>query len=373
MTAPLVPYSTYVSLKRFVDGNSYRWFEKSVQGFKQRMPYNVNTEYTLRIFESAGPTVTESLVFNQAFMERIRDEATNRARGKFVDMIGSSSSFGATMTAELKTTWGTVVSGVTNILQAAMAVSRGNLPKAAKILGFSPPVVRKRVKVKRFRGSSGRVRAKYVNREHWVMPSGRLVAKSAANKWLWYSYGIKPLVSDIHNGMDVLTRPHPAMTRVTAYASSNGVATRYSAWSTVWRDQSKVAIKIQADVSVRNPNLWLANQLGLVNPVQMFNEGIPFSFVIDWFSNLSQIIMQMTDFVGLEIANPVTSEKYYHKTAYDETYYPGGVIRINIRRGYTRRLVIPSARFRFAYEVFKWDRGANAISLLVGFLPKVWR
>lgn len=133
---------------------------------------------------------------------------------------------------------------------------------------------------------------------------------------------------------------------------------------------SDCKVTIAANVRVKNPNLWLANQLGLINPVQMVNEGIMFSFVLDWFSNLSQVISQMTDFVGLEIADPVTSEK--SSVTYD-MFNTGDFedpIANSTRKSTTllRTLSIPPARLRLAYERFSWRRGANAISLLVQFL-----
>lgn len=227
--------------------------------------------------------------------------------------------------------------------------------------------------VTRRKVGGGRYRKKLVTRQHWVMPSGKYVAKSLANKWLWFSYGIKPLVSDIANGMDVLTRPAPYSAQVKKSGRSVRIIDRTTDWGLRALFKSNVTIKISARVSVSNPNLWLANQLGLVNPVQAFNEGIPFSFVIDWFSNLSQVIMQMTDFVGLEIAEPLTVSKYEHSTTYTETWYPTAPIKTCLEEGYNRKLEIPRAKLVFAYERFEWQRGANAVSLLVGLLKTVQR
>jgi hypothetical protein len=294
------------------------------------------------------------------------------ARAKFVNHLGDSSSFGATLTAELKQTWGTVNGGIVQALAAAKAVASGKLGKAAKILGFHPPTEWVSAKTRRVNKTAlnrdgKRTVVKKPGYHAWRMPDGKMVAQNAAGRWLWYSYGVKPLVSDIYNGMDILTRDLP-FHRVTGkgYGSSarNGPRTFYKE-----KLSAKSSVRISAFVRVANPNLWLANQLGLINPIQWINEAIPFSFVIDWFSNLSQIIMQMTDFIGLEIARPVTT--YKHVGEISLTYPEYGQLTCRSQATYfNRTLSVPSAKLRFAYERFQWQRGANAISLLVGFLKK---
>lgn len=108
--------------------------------------------------------------------------------------------------------------------------------------------------------------------------------------------------------------------------------------------------------------------MGLINPVQWMNEAIPFSFVVDWFSNLSQIISQMTDFVGLDVLDPCTvcvAVGTEERVPLQTTTWPYKKEQTQ----FERTLSIPTAKLVFAYERFEWRRGLNAISLLVGFLP----
>lgn len=368
MVAPFVSKPKTVTLKRFVVDDSGTPYEQQYylmqrEGVSQKPPY-VNTEMTVNIYEALNQ-FTDGMSWAVSPDESVAATmAANAARAKFVSKLGDSSSFGSTLTSELKTTWGTVVSGLTSALQAAKAVSRGNMLKAASILGFYPPVERIRKSKRRKRRSDGKYTKRIVTLERWVMPDGRRIVKNSANRWLWYSYGVKPLVTDIYNGMDVLTREHPASTTVRASGSARTQKGPFDASRVTYQWQSSV--RISAVVSVDNPNLWLANQLGLINPVQWINEGIPFSFVIDWFSNLSQIISQMTDFVGLSIAEPLTTSKHVVNETSIHTYYR--YTRHKRWTQITRKLAIPEAKLIFAYERFQWQRGANAISLLIGFL-----
>lgn len=115
-------------------------------------------------------------------------------------------------------------------------------------------------------------------------------------------------------------------------------------------------------VTVNNPNAHLANQLGLLNPIQWINEAIPLSFVVDWFSNLSQVISQLTDFVGLDVIKPITTRRF---TGTEGVSHSGGSSEKKFFV-HKRKLEIPTAKLQFAYERFSWQRGLNAISLLIG-------
>lgn len=74
-----------------------------------------------------------------------------------------------------------------------------------------------------------------------------------------------------------------------------------------------------AEVAVSNPNLWLANQLGLINPGTIALELVPFSFVFGWFVNLEQVISSMTDLYGLTLSNGWKSLAF--NGVYQMTYY----------------------------------------------------
>lgn len=329
-------------------------------GANQKPPY-VDTALYVHIGRalSGGPVDASSWAISPGSSEDVVI-ATNEARARFVGKLGDSSSFGATLTTELRSSWNTVSGGITRALLAANAVRRGRLSEAAKILRVNPPVETSRTVVRRYRRRNGTYYKKQVTRRYITLPDGRSALKRAGSEWLWYSYGVKPLCQDIYNGMDVLTREPPS-TKVTGsgYSASNlNVGGFYET-----RYVFKAGVRIQAHVRVDNPNLWLANQLGLINPVQMFVEGVRLSFVVDWFSNLSQVIMQMTDFAGLKIERPCTTTvgvgQIYER-------HPDYNVRMDKeRKEIYRRIEIPSAKLRFAYERFHWQRGLNAISLLV--------
>lgn len=366
--------------KRMVyrEGTSVPWQSQVIGQYLRYVHYNqtppfVNSPLLLEVNETLTGDVDSSSWAMSPDQSSANVSATNKARERFVGKLGDASQLGSTLTSERKATWGTIVDGVTNSLLAARAVKKGDLVKAATILGVMPPKRSVKVVVKRKKLRKGRYIKRTVRRETLTLPTGRQVAHSAANNWLWYSYAIQPLVSDIYNASEVFGREIPSVS-IKASATAHAVLRPAGIYNPGETYTFESSVRISARVRVANSDLWAANQLGLINPVQMVNEGIPFSFVIDWFSNLSPWIMQTTDLLGLEILEPLTVSK--HTVVHTQVPYRdpwGNFVTQNWSRKrtfYKRELSIPSVKLRFAYERFSLQRGLNAVSLLVGFLKK---
>lgn len=358
MVAPFTSYSKNITEPRFV---------LRATGTRQKPPY-VNTAYSCKTYQSGkgflAPTMNNVNMENSELAAKT--EATNVARKRLVGELGDVSSIGATLTAERRETYGMVKSGIVTAFRSARAVRRGNLLEAARILGISPPEVKV---IKTFplgkRRKDGSRRRRKATKTVYELPSGRQVAHNVSGRWLWWSYGVNPLMGDMYNSVDVLQREQP-WRLIHGRGTGTGLYRKVYSAASIHNYESKCKVSMSVNVRLKNPNLFLANQLGLTNPIQWINEAIPFSFVIDWFSNLSQVISQMTDFVGLETADPVTATKNVCLVSIPTVYG----YELLTRQTFSRELSIPAAKLRFAYEKFGWQRGANAIALLVGFLKK---
>lgn len=79
-------------------------------------------------------------------------------------------------------------------------------------------------------------------------------------------------------------------------------------------------------MSVSDPNLYLANQLGFVNPLTVIWETIPFSFLLDWVSNVSQFLAQYSEFYGLSLTQQTTTHLLDHV---DTSWYGANPVRVN--------------------------------------------
>lgn len=307
----------------------------------------------------------------------IATEVTNALHLRFVRQLGETSSFGATLTAELNETIGLVGGTVLRLAKAARAIKKLRFAEAGRILGLpylEKTVTKRRTILKATDGTLLKRPRHIITRTRvMVMPNGREVQKTLANGWLYYSYGVSPLVSDIFSAIDVIQKPLHYEQKFRATASSNGKLFEFynapGVTPTIIRSSAKVRGVCGATISVNNPNLYVANQLGLTNPVQWINEAIPFSFVVDWFSNLSQVISSMTDYQGLTVKNPWASMHFYTNGSFTLTG-PGGFVSEYTAFVMTRSTTLPEPVFKIAYERFQPQRALNAISLLIGLLPR---
>lgn len=354
-------------------GRRYTVYFRRQVGFKQKFPYNIPTTYTSH--ESillSGMTQVDSWSWDPS-MGDASVEATNKARAKFVGKLGDASQWGSTLTSERRATFSTLVDIVTRAAVAARHIKRMEFLSAANVLGlpYNQRQIKRSIQKDEYVSRKNGLGKTRVRRRHYITQTvfsfgtSREYVKNIANGWLMYSYGVKPLMDDIYNSADIIQQPlDPKRVRAGATAKRSNV---YKDGKSYRRYDQDVRVGCSANVAVANPNLWLANQVGLINPLQMINEGIPFSFVVDWFSNLSQFIQQMTDFVGLSVTEQsqtvigsgfesLVSEYDFH-TPYSK--------KIEAIR---RTLSLPTVKLRFAYERFELRRGLNAISLLIGFL-----
>lgn len=129
--------------------------------------------------------------------------------------------------------------------------------------------------------------------------------QDAAGLWLEYWMGWAPTVADIHNAVKVvMIDRYPEDIPVRA-GSSTSVTLTQKINDTLGYDNSyitgKVSCHITADVRVTNPNLAMAGELGLLNPLSIAWQTIPFSFLVDWFGNIGQVLSSFSDLVGYEV------------------------------------------------------------------------
>lgn len=371
----------------FTNGRGDTVYYKTVDGFRQDPPYDVVTYYRMDEWSGGGwghsatswsfgpPPSTYPPKLDKAY-----SAAKNRAYGKFVGKAKSdAASFGATLAAERKDTWAMFVSTVTKALRAAQAVKQMQFGRAAGILGVP---YRERTKRKRV---GYRTELRYDRRQQRKRPTRvpvyqkvhvmqfgpfREMIKSLAGGWLLWSYGVKPLAQDCYSAIETLTSETPS-SRVYGRGESSAVHVHDSnefGGSIKW--SGTFGIVCGGTISVKNHDLYLITQLGLTNPAQWLLEGIPFSFVVDWFSNLSDVVNSMSELGGLEITSSFTSEQHDLRDVYVDAWIGRPPNLVYDKKHFTFRrmggLVLPT--LVFDWERMSWQRGANAISLLVQFL-----
>jgi hypothetical protein len=266
-------------------------------------------------------------------------DATNKAYAKFVEEVQDSAEMAVNL-AERKQAMQMMGSRLVQLATFARHLKRLDFRAAAKALSVP----------------SGKI------------PVGlKAHAKAFGSNFLEFHFGWEPAVKDIYNAIDILQRTWvPPKIRVREAVKNRHV---YSDTAThLDTITAKVWVTLAAEIKVTNPNLWRANQLGLVNPATFAVELIPLSFLLDWFVNVSQFLNSFTDFLGIDIINPRTTTVQY--AIRENRWYNGYMAQYtNESILITRATSIagPTLRAKYVTRISP-IRGATACSLLVGHL-----
>lgn len=200
-------------------------------------------------------------------------------------------------------------------------------------------------------------------------------SKGFAGIWLECSFGWIPMITDIYSAVDVLQSPIKSL-RPTGSAMGGTYNTTQTSGSFPNEASRTVRActihaKVGAEVKVTNPNLYLANNLGLVNPFTVAWELIPFSFVVDWFIPVENFLSYGSDLYGLGVTNAWYTQ--YNKGSvydYQKSIALGRYGERWIWGGWMNRVLgLPGpGLFVRPFKVPSWKRAGNAISLVVQLL-----
>lgn len=183
----------------------------------------------------------------------------NKFRDKFDDASFNTPVFAG----ELGETTDMLADRVRQLAQVGKAVKKGNLKKAAKLLGSTPPRSPK--------GRRGGDPDKPYLRNEQTVTSG----------WLELQYGWQPLLSDIADLADAISKQdQPRKQKISAshWIGKVGSCSRSCASISGWGKYRKVLTGYINEVL---PSF--GDRLGLHDPASIAWELLPFSFVADWF------------------------------------------------------------------------------------------
>lgn len=344
--------------KRPLVNHAYTFTKMDCVDWKQLTSYPFTPLDAAGIWPGVQAGCTESLL------------AKNKALSKLQSSYGESAML-AVNALEVRQSYNMLVNRSLQLLGALYAVRKGNFTAFARALGTSTTELARARKGRSssFGGQPGarsvKPREKISNRK--LNTDFRSAAKDVSATWLEYHFGWEPLVKDIYASIEVLQNPYKPV-RVVGRSRgkrtySNGVTWRG------WRLDipSTFGWRISADLSVSNPNLYRANQLGLVNPAAIAWELVPFSFVVDWFLPIGAFLNSYTAFMGLTVTNGQTT--VFERSTLTYNYQYNGY-----SRGYSKHEVVycqrtmglPDYSLRFkTIKGLSVARGATAISLLI--------
>lgn len=236
-------------------------------------------------------------------------EALNKAYSKFIEswsavqgQLGASLLESAEIPGAVKSLTSSIKGGFKTIERASLkmakayrALRRGNLHGMCSTLGVSM----KRKHRRSYHNARKRNRV-----SQWT----RDVAHNASSYWLQYWFGWSPLASEVFNTVEILTSSKFAENLWIKNVGKSGYAgshrDRYFTGDDYLRTcdvDYKVRVRVGAELRIVNPNVKNLTDLGLTNPVSWLWELVPFSFVVDWFTNVGQVIDSYTDLWGSDI------------------------------------------------------------------------
>lgn len=262
----------------------------------------------------------------RTFPSSVANKAIQNARSK---MKGQHVNFGIAF-AEAKQTASLVTNTATRIAKAVEAAKKGNLRGISRALGITrPPSQKAKTLAKRSRADYQTYKAQHaLGNVRDYYPGDR---SNAHNLFLEYQFGWKPMLSDVkgsmehlgelHTGKDAQGKPTPVMPYVFAAIGTSTYGETLSPVESVGqafgsytarvtrRERYSYKCKVRLDGYLDNPLLHTLAQTGLVNPLSVVWEKVPWSFVVDWIVPVGKYLDTLDATVGWSFKSGSISRK----------------------------------------------------------------
>lgn len=187
-------------------------------------------------------------------------------------------------------------------------------------------------------------------------------------------FGWQPLLSDIYNATTSVIQKADSVEFVRGAGEAaidrheNG---RDDNFLTAYQHYTgKYRVSMGGQVRITNPNKWLLERAGLANPVAVAWDIVPFSFIVNMFTNVGSLVNRVSDFYGLEFHETFTAyrldldivKSVVHRYPFEGSeFYRIAVIDKYREAG----LSAPPISLSFRTPELSWSTAAMAASLMV--------
>lgn len=173
--------------------------------------------------------------------------------------------------------------------------------------------------------------------------------EKTAKHYLEYVYGLKPLVQDVYSLVmlaksqgvkDLLLHSHGSSKRTTYFGSDNWSGHSYSYTRRLTATvNEKANCHLWATIDPNYSGLRSLNQLGLLNPLGVAWDVVPWSFVVDWFLPIGPVLYALTAPAGLNFVDGSIGWKSSQASQHGyKSKYP---VSAGLRFTYEKPCVIP--------------------------------
>lgn len=308
----------------------------------------------------------------KSFQRKLAETAPSEVGGE----SGGNASLAVSL-AERKQAVDMIEKRALQLFDFARALRKGRFAEAASYLGIKLdlPVSKGKLKLedrnraKKFRWSKQplNVTALGLRKPPKGVRPAPSKSKTFADNYLEFHFGWSPLLADIYSAAQVLEDGIPPQT-VRGRGVGKDVVKIYGTFPNYEQWEHTAKCQLIADVVIDNPNLNLLERLGVANPIAVLWEVVPWSFVVDWFSNIGQFLTALLPLNGVAFMRPARTD--YNIWAYTKSIqFPTRLKRakmVTVQRYGISTGSFPAPKpMLYNFRGFSPRRGAAAISLLL--------
>lgn len=124
--------------------------------------------------------------------------------------------------------------------------------------------------------------------------------RAIANRWLSYSFGLKPLMSDIYGLADAsLMLLHEGFPQYQLVSERTTTEDHVSLGLVRGMTTARTLKRVRARYMIQSEERKLLSQLGITNPASFMWEMTPWSFAVDWVLDIGKFLQGLDALVGI--------------------------------------------------------------------------
>lgn len=201
--------------------------------------------------------------------------------------------------------------------------------------------------------------------------SGRFTRRDTrlADDWLEYYYGWSPFIGDIHDALKTVSSYTPDTSWVSGRASAPAHERTRSVYNEVITEVTfggnfSCTYNVRAWVS--NPNLWMQNRMGLINPATVAWDMVPWSFVVNMFSNANSLVNSLSEEIGLGVDYQNTTKTTRVTRVHSQRTTDGSRVMVDVTKMVRKNRELGALPLDLVVRVpdFSWETAVTACALL---------